>query len=670
VLNYLLFGGGGRNSVVTNWQFQGASATLDARLFSPYGTLSQTGILATNTGNSVISDHLRLDTTWTYKDPDRALTYRAGDMISGGLAWTRPVRLGGIQVQRDFAIRPDLVTLPLPSFSGSAAVPSTADVYVNGIRTVSQDVDGGPFRINNLPILSGQGDASIIVRDSSGREVTTTLPFSVSNKLLRGGLYDFSVEAGFPRLFYGVRSNDYLAEPAGSASLRYGFSDHLTLESHAEATNNLVNGGVGASLGLDGIGVMSTAFAGSVSGGAIGGQAFASFDTSLFGFSLSASTLRTIGGYNDLASMTARPFGIFLGPSLPPSAFKPGWFAQSSFWPLRPPKIQDQFSAGLPLPAVGGSLNFGYVYQEDPFGNRVRLANVGYSRQLFGGGVSFFATAFTGLGSRRNTGISLGLSIPLGGDVTASSGASHDRSGVAVASDVTKPLRQEPGSFGWRLSDLEGVGHLRSASAAYRGENGKIEAAALQSQAGFAGTLSAEGAIVAAGGDVFFANRIDDAFAVVDAGAPGIEVFHENRPVAITDSSGKAIVPSLNAYQPNKVSIDPINLPLDASIATTQDVLVPADRSGVFADFGIRTGVASAVVFLNGPNGQPLRVGLRGKTASGRGFVVGYDGRAFIEGLDANNIAIVELASGECRAEFAYAPQGNAQVSIGPVVCK
>jgi outer membrane usher protein len=120
---------------------------------------------------------LRLDTTWTYKDPDRTLTYRAGDMISGGLSWTRPVHLGGIQIQRGFSIRPDLVTLPLPSFSGSAAVPSTVDVYVNGVRTVSQDVDSGPFRINNLPILSGQGDASIVVRDSSGREVATTLPF-------------------------------------------------------------------------------------------------------------------------------------------------------------------------------------------------------------------------------------------------------------------------------------------------------------------------------------------------------------------------------------------------------------------------------------------------------------------------------------------------------------
>jgi len=112
VLNYLLFGGSGGKNIITNWQFQGVSATFDGRIFSPYGTLSQTGILATGQHNTPISEHLRLDTTWTYKDPDHALTYRAGDMISSGLAWTRPVRLGGIQMQRDFSIGPDLVTLP------------------------------------------------------------------------------------------------------------------------------------------------------------------------------------------------------------------------------------------------------------------------------------------------------------------------------------------------------------------------------------------------------------------------------------------------------------------------------------------------------------------------------------------------------------------------------
>jgi len=112
---------------------------------------------------------------------------------------------------------------------------------------------------------------------------------------------------------------------------------------------------------------------------------------------------------------------------------------------------------------------------------------------------------------------------------------------------------------------------------------------------------------------------------------PGLEVSYENWPVARTDASGQAIVPTLNAYQPNKISIDPRDLPLNASIATTQEVLAPPERSGVLVDCGIRTDVRSAVVILDRAAGQPLQAGLRGKTASGRGFVVGYDGRAFLK---------------------------------------
>ncbi|MGY3695904.1 hypothetical protein ACVIGA_005984 [Bradyrhizobium sp. USDA 3240] len=37
------------------------------------------------------------------------------------------MRLGGVQMQTNFALRPDLVTLPIPALSGSAAVPSTLD---------------------------------------------------------------------------------------------------------------------------------------------------------------------------------------------------------------------------------------------------------------------------------------------------------------------------------------------------------------------------------------------------------------------------------------------------------------------------------------------------------------------------------------------------------------
>src|SRR5262245_31249365 len=258
VLNYMLFGAtqtqAGKNNPLG---FSGANATVDARFFSPYGTLTQTGIIGTTTGRE--SDALRLETAFTYSDPESMRTYRAGDTISSGLAWTRSIRLGGLQVQRNFGLRPDLVTLPLPAFSGSAAVPSTVDVYVNNLKTYSQQVGSGPYQITNVPGLSGGGTARVVLRDASGREVETTLPFYKSPRLLREGLTDFSVEAGFPRIGYGIESNSYVRSPAGSASVRHGLYDWLTLEGHFEGGNGLYNGGFGAAASLGKWGVLSVA---------------------------------------------------------------------------------------------------------------------------------------------------------------------------------------------------------------------------------------------------------------------------------------------------------------------------------------------------------------------------------------------------------------------------
>ncbi len=52
-------------------------------------------------------------TTWT----------AGGDVISDALSWSSSVRMGGISYGRDFSLRPDHRTWPLPEFSGEAAVP-------------------------------------------------------------------------------------------------------------------------------------------------------------------------------------------------------------------------------------------------------------------------------------------------------------------------------------------------------------------------------------------------------------------------------------------------------------------------------------------------------------------------------------------------------------------
>src|ERR1035437_8993641 len=137
-------------------------------------------------------------------------------------------------MQRNFALRPDLVALPLPTVSGSAAVPSTVDVYVNNLKTLSQQVPAGPFQVTNVPVLSGGGTAPVVGRDAAGHQTQTSLPFYTTPKLLREGFMDFSVEAGLPRVQYGTASNSYLNDPVGSASLRGGLTDWLTVEAHSE----------------------------------------------------------------------------------------------------------------------------------------------------------------------------------------------------------------------------------------------------------------------------------------------------------------------------------------------------------------------------------------------------------------------------------------------------
>lgn len=681
VLNYSLFGAAGRDQSA-GWLYQGASASFDARVYGPLGVLSQTALVTSNALYDNRASAVRLETAWTYTDTQSLITYRAGDTISGALAWTRPIRMGGFQMQRNFAVRPDLVTLPLPSVSGSAAVPTTVDVYVNNVRTVSQDVNAGPFRLTNVPIVGGNGTARVVVRDASGNTSEQSLPFFVSPDLLRGGLHDFSVEVGFPRLYYGTYSDLYSGELAGSASARYGVTDFLTVQAHGEGTRGLANGGLGTAFAVSNLALFNVAGAGSWHEGRYGGQVFASFETRIWGVSFYASTLRTIGDYEDLASVTAQPL-LFGAPQAAASSqgYLGGLPATLTF---RPPKAVDRISIGMPVAAIKGSVNLSYVHLQQVLGETNNIVSATYTRPLPYNG-SFFATAFTDVSRSRNLSVFAGVSFPLNADVLnrnlpesltrdviVSSGVNAGPDGVTVGSEITKPLRQEPGSFGYRIRDTEGarVQQQRLVALGYRGNNGQVTATAMQTPSGIYGTGQLEGSVVVAGGSVFFGNRIDDAFAIVNAGAPNVDVLFDNRRVAQSGSDGKALVAGLRAYQNNKVAIDTTNLPLTAAVDTTQEYVAPRDRSGVVVDFGVKATTPSAIVILTGHDGKPLAAGLRGTTAEGEGFVVGYDGRAYISKLQPANTVTVNLDPATCTATFPFAPQADAIATIGPVACQ
>lgn len=81
-----------------------------------------------------------------------------------------------------------MITYPLPQFKGQAALPSTVDLLINGQKANSSDVQSGPFILNNVPFINGKGEAVIVTTDSVGRQVATSVPFYISNTLLKTGV--------------------------------------------------------------------------------------------------------------------------------------------------------------------------------------------------------------------------------------------------------------------------------------------------------------------------------------------------------------------------------------------------------------------------------------------------------------------------------------------------
>lgn len=659
LINYTLFGNLQSDDFQSFPTYDGTSGYFDGRLFSPVGTLTQS-LIGRLTQDQEFPGFTRLDTRWSYSDPGTMITYSAGDIISSGLSWTRPVRLGGLQVQRNFALRPDLLTMPLPDLSGSAAVPSTVDIFINNTRVYSDTITGGPFHVDGLPIVAGPGTARVVVRDALGRESVQDVAFYASPQLLAKGLLDFSGEVGYARRYYGTASWDYDERLMGSGTARYGLTDWFTLEGHSEGGAALVNGGIGAVVGFGPYGVGSLSVAGSRFEDRIGYQIGGAFQVQYGGWTAYLRTQRTFGPYDDIASVTAS-----WGPDLTTNGSAPILVS------ARPPKALDQLSLSIPLKFDLSSINLSITRLETDDRQRSTLLGASYSRHIMGRSTGF-VTVYKDFENNGSYGIFAGVSFPIGDTHAVSTGVQSGQSGTTLTVDAMRPQGAAVGDYGWRVRALEGSTTQHAAAVGYRTPYTLLEASVQQIGKQPQATVQAEGAVALMDGEVFLSNRIDDAFAVVDAGAPGVEVFSENRSVGTTGRSGKILVPSLRSWEVNEIAIDPTNLPLSAEIPKTRDKVVPAQKGGVSIFFKIDTGEASALVVLRRPDGSFVEAGsLARLEGQEEPIIIGYDGQTYLKGLAVNNVLVVEGQDGStCRAEFPFTPRADALNTIPDAVCQ
>jgi len=651
VLNYGLYGAINEETFNQDDITNGFSAHFEGRVFGDFGVAEASVIVG-----AADLETVRLDTTVSRYFPDQMVSAHAGDFVTGGLIWSRPIRVAGIQIKRNFSLRPDLITKPLPTVSGSAAVPSTVDVYVNNVKTYSKSVPSGPFTINRLPVVSGNGVARVVVRDATGRETVSETPFFSAPELLAEGMLDYSVEAGFVRLNYGSKDSYYDTSPVAMASMRYGLTDKLTVTGHVEGGLGVANGGAGFVYRTGLFGALSFGASASTYDGDLGGQLYGAFHGEFEDVHLNVRSQRTFGDFTDLAAVAVDFDDVGLSSAI--------------LGNIQPARAINFASVGAPVPITGGRLNLSYLQNEEVSGDTQDIATASYTQRV-AENISIYSTAFRDFSDEDNLGAYIGLSMSLGNRQSVSTSLSTDKDGSNVSANYVKTAARKPGSVGWRLRASEGEQRVAQADVEYHGSKALLRGSIAHNNDTPSGSVFLDGGIAMTKEGVFLSRRIDGPFAVVDTGAPGVEVQHENQVIGHSDDNGMILVPNLHPFQRNKITMDVNALPLNAHISDTSVVAVPEARSGTVVKFNVDAQPRAALVEFVTPNGTHVGPGFAGTlVSSGQEFVVGYDGQAYIEGLSAVNRVEIELVDRNCQAIFPFLAEQQTQVMIERVLCE
>ncbi|WP_425219792.1 fimbria/pilus outer membrane usher protein [Ralstonia solanacearum] len=591
-----------------------------------------------NSGNSGDSNHhlIRLESTWTKDLPDHLTSVRVGDAISRAGAWGRSVRFGGIQYGTNFAVQPGFVALPLQSIGGQAALPSTVDVYVNNVLSSRKEVAPGPFSITNVPVVTGQGDVRLVVRDLLGREQVISVPFYASASLLAKGLHDFSYEAGAERTHFGTDSNDY-GRAFAAATHRVGFTDWLTGEVHAEAQRERQTLGLGTVMLMPSAGVFSVAGAASRGQQGHGG-------------------LFSLGLERQASPISLGVHAQFASPHFTQLGLEPG---------LPAPRLLSSVNVGMALPG-NGSLGLAYVYLDNRDGQPTQLASVSYGTEL--GRFGFVSLAISKT-LRQPGGLIVGLNwtLPLGQRTTTSVNVTQQQGRADVQAQVQQGLPPGDGvGYSVRASQL-GTWDV-ALNAQNRVGTYLLEGAGSGGQAG--GRIGAAGGIAVLDG-LHPSRRITDSFAVVKVpDFPNVQIYADNQLVAKTDASGEALIPRLRAYEKNAISLEQLDLPFDAKVGTLSLDAVPYFRSGMVLQFPV-THARDALLTLKLENGSDLPAGATVQIAGqNETFPVGNDGVVYLTGLAAQNRLRANWRGQDCDITVPFPSSTEPLPDLGTFVCK
>jgi outer membrane usher protein len=627
-----------------------AQKSIEAGLFEA-GFFSRLGVLTSRFADSdfASSAPIRLDTELTREFPERMAALTLGDALSSSGTWARQVNYAGVRWASDFSTQPYFVPMVLPSLSGSAAEPSTVDIYVNGLRMYRQQVDAGPFAMQNIPVITGEGQVQMVVTDVLGRQQVITQSYMNTPQLLRRNVNEYTFEAGSLRRDFGTTSDDY-GSGFFAGSERHGFSKTLTVDGRVEATAQQQTVGTGADYGWFPVGVISGEFAVSHSGMGAGGLAYVSFQHSAraLGFS----------GTVQVASSTFQQLGMMAGE--------------------RAPKLQAQFQVSHAM-GKRGSVSVGYLRQE----NRPFVDLTQPSKQDFSGistsfsyrmGSRMYLTMGTNLSNsfQNASSATLSLVVPLGPHnmMLATSNVQQD----GTQSSTAEYIKQLPvgNGYGYNLRTDVNDHAREDADITAQSNNGRYELETTQQQgSGISSRFTETGSLVFIHHEFVPSQWLNNSFAVVEVpDTPGVKVYTNNQYIASTSYRGLAVVPTLVPYNRNIIRLDDDGVPVNLGIDFTDKTIVPMSRSGVFLKFDAIP-ATGALFQLETEDGKPLPLDAEVTINANRTvYTVALRGEVFVSEVSFPAHLHARWGTQHCEAVVNSGPENKPLPRIGPVLCK
>lgn len=572
----------------------------------------------------------------------------------------------GLRLSNEELMRPSSQRGYAPLIRGNARTNARVQVKQQDRLLYETTVPPGEFEINDLYPTGYGGELDVIVLEADGTSQHQTIPFAPTSNLLRPGMNNYSVTLG--KLRKGWVSNEPVL---GELTWQRGVNNFLTGYLGFQGNEHYQSGQIGTALGTA-IGAVSldVTHANATFEQPLDGRKTMNGQSYQLKFSQHIKQTNSQIGVAAYRFSTDRYIDYMTAMQI-----REQQSHGDDFYSIQRPKSRLGITASQTLPEGWGSFYLN-AWQQNYWNSAHsdRQYQVGYNNRL--GNLSYGISA-----SRTRNGdndfenrYTLSLSIPLGSKSLfrqMSVNMNHEPGGVLREQVNLSGSALNDNSLSYNLSgshsNKDGTPSV-SASTSLRTMNTTLQASAGTGKHYHNYSVGMNGAAIVHSGGVTLTPYSGDTQALVEAkGAGGASV--SGYPGVRVDGSGYAIVPYLNAYQLNEISIDPKGLSDDIELDDTSQKVAPYSGAVVKLRFNTTQG-RPVMIHLQGNDDVPFGADVVDEQQNIVG-VVGQGKRAFVR-LGAASGSLVVRWGGEanqrCYATYQI-PEKSPELTTLATVC-